>query len=232
MDEFGTLTESFGIKPQGKSAPMAASRRPTNPNTTGTPNFGFVSGVDAAKQHRNSNSGGGSFLGDPDVLFRSSGNQKTQNYGNSDGFGDIFGGPIKNSKQSNGPSFDYDSIFNNFSDSSTKSSLSVHDKLVYDDDDDIFGVSALKSSAPAKNNNVFGSFASSSNQTAPIDDLLGNFGRMQSESNILGRNGSGNVEENVNGFDDLIPGFGGSSPPKNGVNLETSGSQQSSVHSR
>ncbi|KAK9936010.1 hypothetical protein M0R45_012877 [Rubus argutus] len=32
MDEFGVLTERFGLKPDGKSAPMAAWRRPATTN--------------------------------------------------------------------------------------------------------------------------------------------------------------------------------------------------------
>ncbi|KAI5324632.1 hypothetical protein L3X38_033705 [Prunus dulcis] len=34
MDEFGVLTEQYGLKPQGKSAPMAASKRSTSTNGT------------------------------------------------------------------------------------------------------------------------------------------------------------------------------------------------------
>ncbi|KAI5334059.1 hypothetical protein L3X38_024192 [Prunus dulcis] len=38
-DEFGVLTEQYGLKPQGKSAPMAASKQPTSANDTQFWNF-------------------------------------------------------------------------------------------------------------------------------------------------------------------------------------------------
>lgn len=68
--------------------------------------------------------------------------------------------------------------------------------FVYDDDDDIFGVMPKKS--------------------AQMEDLFGSFGGMG-----LGSNGTWGkkVEKKGQGFDDLIPGFGGSRPSGNGYVL-------------
>lgn len=45
------------------------------------------------------------------------------------------------------------------------------------------------------------------------DDLLGTFGRAEPESRSSRGKRSGGTEPEVTGFEDLIPGFGGSSPP-------------------
>lgn len=201
MDEFGVLTERFGLKPQGKSAPMAASKGPNTNISPQTPHFASNSTQNpksssvSSNPVYNSNSLNGSFLDGDDILFS---NPKPQNFGGlgGDDF-DIFGDFQKNSKQTNnhgaGFGFDYDSIFSNTSNSRAKSSSF---------DDDIFG--GLNSSNTAINNDddIFGSFASStSEQSAPIDDLLGNFG-----AKLKTPSSNGSV-----GFDDLIPGFGSSS---------------------
>ncbi|KAL9313646.1 hypothetical protein ACSQ67_019098 [Phaseolus vulgaris] len=99
MDEFGVLTERFGLKPQGKSAPMAraSTKRPpivadsqTRPNSKSTLN-GSPSPQSSPLD----------FNFDYGVFSSSSGDNKTQHFDN------IFGGNAK----SNGASFDYDSIF-------------------------------------------------------------------------------------------------------------------------
>ncbi|KAL9359132.1 hypothetical protein Peur_047255 [Populus x canadensis] len=191
MDEFGVLTERFGLKPQGKSAPMAASR---GSNNTQIPNFASSNPKTSpysSKSTYNSHSFNESFMDDHETL-RS--NSKSQNFG--DDF-DIFGGFQKNSKQtSTGFGFDYDSVFSSTKNSNAKSSFY----------DDIFG--GLNVSSSTVNNNddddIFGVFTSSSSkaakQRAPVDDLLGGFGTKLKPPN---RNGSV-------GYDDLIPGFGSS----------------------
>ncbi|MED6215646.1 hypothetical protein PIB30_115947, partial [Stylosanthes scabra] len=79
MNDFdGLLTTDFGFKPQGKSAPMAASKGSSN-FSTATSSLNFDLG---SKPPRTSNS----FSGGTDSLFSDHKNQ------DSDGFGDIFGG--------------------------------------------------------------------------------------------------------------------------------------------
>ncbi|XP_061969014.1 auxilin-related protein 1 isoform X1 [Populus nigra] len=203
MDEFGVLTERFGLKPQGKSAPMAASR---GSNNTQIPNFASSNPKTSpysSKSTYNSHSFNGSFMDDHETL-RS--NSKSQNFG--DDF-DIFGGFQKNSKQtSTGFGFDYDSVFSSTKNSNAKSSfyddifggLNVSSSTVNndDDDDDIFGAFTSSSSKVAK-------------QRAPVDDLLGGFGTKLKPPS---RNGSV-------GYDDLIPGFGSSKSSSKEENIRT-----------
>ncbi|KAJ6930667.1 auxilin-related protein 1-like isoform X1 [Populus alba x Populus x berolinensis] len=207
MDEFGVLIERFGLKPQGKSAPMSASRGPNNAQTRDFPSSNPKSNSYSSKSTYNSNSYNGSFMDDHETLFS---NSKSQNFG--DDF-DIFGGFQKNSKQtSTGFGFDYDSVF-----SSTKSS-SVQSSFV----DDIFGgLNGCSSSVNSNNNNnnnedddIFGAFTSSSKaakQSAPVKDLLAGFGTKLKPPS---RNGSV-------GFDDLIPGFGHSNSSRKEKNMHT-----------
>ncbi|CAL1362513.1 unnamed protein product [Linum trigynum] len=192
MDEFGVLTERFGLKPQGKSAPMAASKRPNSATAAPTRNLASGSPVNShsppypSTAAYGTNSFNGISVGGNGDLF---GNQKAQSFGGStDGF-EVFGGFDKGSKQSNGSSsFDYDSIFSGHNHSNARSSL---------ENDDIFG-GGLKSSNASSNDDLFGSFASNQKQSVPIDELFGNFGSKPSPS--LNREGS-------SGFYDLLPGF-------------------------
>ncbi|XP_034888958.1 uncharacterized protein [Populus alba] len=206
MDEFGVLTERFGLKPQGKSAPMSASRGPNNAQTRDFPSSNPKSNSYSSKSTYNSKSYNGSFMEDHETLFS---NSKSQNFG--DDF-DIFGFQ-KNSKQtSTGFGFDFDSVF-----SSTKSS-SVQSSFV----DDIFGgLNGSSSSVNSNSNNnnsedddIFGAFTSSSKaakQSSPVKDLLGGFGTKLKPPS---RNGSV-------GFDDLIPGFGPSNSSRKEKNMHT-----------
>ncbi|KAB5557221.1 hypothetical protein DKX38_008130 [Salix brachista] len=184
MDEFGVLTERFGLKPQGKSAPMSASRGPNNTQTRNFPSSNTKSNSYSSKSTYNSNSYNGFYMDDHRTL---SSNSKPQNFG--DDF-DIFGGFQKNSKQtSTGFFFDIDSMF-----SSTKSS-SVQSSFV----DDIFG--GLNGSSSLVNNNdedddIFEAFTSSS-KAAKQNDLLGG-----SDTKLKPPSRNGSV-----GFDDLIPGL-------------------------
>ncbi|XAR58804.1 hypothetical protein NMG60_11014352 [Bertholletia excelsa] len=123
---------------------------------------------------------------------------------NRDGllFNDVFGGPPKHTSDKNSKSassvsdFEYDSIFKGSSTSgndaknrSSSPSKSTSSSLRYDED-------------------VFTSISSQSNvnqkQSAPFDDLFVNLGRTE-KSELKSNNSS-------RGFDDLLPGFGGSSP--------------------
>ncbi|KAA8546441.1 hypothetical protein F0562_002820 [Nyssa sinensis] len=143
---------------------------------------------------------------------------------------DIFGGPTKSSKPLGGPGggdvgsvFDLESVFKGSNDLDANTSASY----VYGDD--IFGGMPGKSTVSVNYDDAFGSMASPPKQSASIDNLFGNFGGMGLESSSS-RN-SGEVEKNSHEFDDLIPGFGGSSPPKNRENSETRRPQHSSGQS-
>ncbi|KAH7524550.1 hypothetical protein FEM48_Zijuj06G0131300 [Ziziphus jujuba var. spinosa] len=187
MDEFGVLTERYGLKPQGKSAPMATSKRSVNTNNSQTWNFG-------------SDSGG---LNPKSSSYLSRSSQQNGLYDRSDDYDNIFGGPTK---QSGNSSFGYDSIF---SDSNPN--------------DDIFGgIPGFKSSTSANNDlgndDIFGVFASRPNRSAPVDDLLGDFGGAHAKSKAT-PNGlkSGNAVKNASSLDDLMTGIGGINLPNNGT---------------
>ncbi|KAJ0809551.1 putative Chaperone J-domain superfamily [Helianthus annuus] len=187
MDEFGILAKDFGFRPQGKSAPMKSTggdrrSRPTSSSTT----------------------------------FTADGN---------DMFHDVFGGGPKftnsNSKSTSSMTdFDYDSIFkdsvsvNNKNNNEMKSKPRVSNSPVYDTpvyDDDMFDKTVSSSANLRYDDDVFASVSGYSNkqtqQSDQFDDLLGNLGRTEKAEP------SGNwSDKSSRGLDDLIPGFGSSSP--------------------
>lgn len=223
MDEFGVLTERYGLKPQGKSAPMAASKRPdgigaARGRSSGAPAAAGRSSSRASASSWNSGSGDGAFADGFGEFFQSSGGSKAQGSGNLDDFGDLFGGSKKPSKSPAGDSggFDYDSLFNSGAGPSSS----------YDNDDIFGGMPGVKSSASVVGggSGVFGSFASPPRQSSPVDDLLGGF-QNDDHDDIFGgigtKSGKTDSSASVAGHgaaesDDLIPGFGGSSPPADG----------------
>ncbi|XP_050125419.1 auxilin-related protein 2 isoform X2 [Malus sylvestris] len=225
MDEFGVLTERFGLKPQGKSAPMASSKRPAAANDAQSWDFGVGSGVSTKTSSYSSgsppvnpNSDYASFVDGPNGLFQSSSNNKTRSFG---GLDDIFTAPSKPVKQSGGSSFNFDSMF--VGSNSKTSSFGG-----YNDDYDVFaGMPGLKSSSSgkssAKDDDIFGSFASGSKQSAPVDDLLGDLSGVRQKlqglnvKNDRNVNSARKVAKKGGDFDDLIPGFGGSTPSNNGT---------------
>ncbi|XP_038703480.1 auxilin-related protein 2-like isoform X1 [Tripterygium wilfordii] len=215
MDDFrGILTEDFGFKPQGKSAPMASSRN--------SGSYGLGSGAPAHSRSSSATKSSAPIFDDRD----------------RDGilFDDVFGGPFKNSSEPRGGSFDYDydSIFKdqNLNKNNVKSStMPVFDKPVYDDD--IFeGLPGLKSasvnSSAVKQEDAFASISTSPpksrlHSSSAFDDLLGNLGRKETEL----KKESVKVENDSSAFDDLLPGFGNSSSP----NRSTSQSPRSQISS-
>lgn len=195
MDDFGVLTERYGLKPQGKSAPMAALKRPVNDSNDQTWNFGMGSDLNPKSSSYSSRSS--------DAY-----NTTQSKYGHSNGYDDIFGGPTGNpGGGAAGSAFDFDSIL---SGSNAKSSA-VH---AYDNDDLFGGIPGFKGSSSANNasgsDDFFGSFASAPKQSASVDDLLGGFSGTEAKSKN---------PTNAANSDDLIPGFGGTSPPNNGYVL-------------
>lgn len=228
MDEFsGILDRDFGLRPQGKSTPIAS---PSTAATVGGgrgegPNLWSVrdGSSDSTSSWENPSSGWNSAsIGDPFLRDRGAGISKDYDY--------VFVGVPANSSwssrgqyaSSSSPS-NFDSIFNGFADSGTKSSssLPVYDKPVYDDD--IFdGVPGTKSSSSVKYDDAFASLSSGSNHVSapPYEDLLENLGKQMPESRAGSDKRSGEKEEqDMSGFDELIPGFGRSSPPKKRYDL-------------
>ncbi|EOX93652.1 hypothetical protein QQP08_000761 [Theobroma cacao] len=206
MDDFpGLLAKDFGIKPQGKSAPMAPPRNPSSgTNISSGSNYGFRS----------------------DFTRSSSGNAKSSSNSifddhDRDGliFNDVFGGPPKYSSESRATtaqtsSFDYDSIFKD-------PKPPVFDKPVYDDDlfDGLPGIKSSSSAASAaKYDDVFASISGSSPppkhrsvSSSPFDELLGNLGRKETDTKTKSERVK--AEKDAPVFDDLLPGFGRSSSP-------------------
>ena len=205
MNDFDNLLASdFGFKPQGKAAPMAASKGSSNFSTSSSLNFDLGS-------HGGSRSAG-SFTDDGDGIFKSSGNQKNQ-----DDFGDLFGGSARYTSKSDArgadSSFNFDDMFHGSSDFRSKSmNEPVYDKPVYDDD--IFdGVPGLKSSSKVKYDDVFSTVSSAPEGSGDaLDDLLGGFSKAEYKSKSSGGKGLEKEEKGVPNFDELLPGFGASSP--------------------
>ncbi|KAG7032820.1 Auxilin-related protein 1 [Cucurbita argyrosperma subsp. argyrosperma] len=208
MDDFGVLTERFGLKPQGKSAPMAASKASSSSNTFQSPKSGYNSGL-------NGNSSFDSGFGD--VSF-----QKNTKPGGLDDYGDFLGSlnqPTKHSGHSGSSpsSFDYDSIF-----FGSKSSDPTYD--------DVFGgIPGFKSSVTTKTEDPVRSLSSSTNQNSQIDDLFGNFGSNVAKTTIpkpLKKAANNNAAT----FDELISGFGNGNSRTNRASVLDNLTQQSTSH--
>ncbi|XVE78243.1 hypothetical protein DITRI_Ditri13aG0128900 [Diplodiscus trichospermus] len=197
MDDFpGLLAKDFGIKPQGKSAPMAPPRNPSSgTNFSSSANFRS------------------------DFTRSSSGNAKSSSNSifddrDRDGllFNDVYGGPPKYSSEprpttAQTSSFDYDSFFQ-------ESKPPVFDKPVYDDDifDGLPGIKSSSVASAAKYDDVFtvpGSPPPSKHKSlnsSPFDDLLGNLGRKETETKAKSERVK--MEKDAPLFDDLLAGFG------------------------
>ncbi|KAJ0976277.1 hypothetical protein J5N97_018242 [Dioscorea zingiberensis] len=181
MDEFpGLLARDFGLRPQGKGAPMAPSAGSARSNQ-------------------------------------------------APAFEDVFGGPPRFSQPRSPPS-SFDSLFPGLKDPASapkSSSLPVYDKPVYDDD--IFdGVPGMRSSTSGKFDDVFASMGSNEASAPPMEDFLESLGRPAGGSKGSGSGRVGDEKEELTGFEELIPGFGGSSIPQRRESPEAS-FQSSSV---
>ncbi|KAJ3683922.1 hypothetical protein LUZ60_014149 [Juncus effusus] len=202
MDDMsGLLAHNFGIRPQGKSAPMAASK--------------------TASTHRSVPSAA------------------AWSHSPSASYDDIFNPPTAAAPSPSSPPLNAnrDPILDTFNKGP------VFDTPVYDEDDIFNGIPGIKSSSNLKYDDVFASGTSDRSRVAsppPYDDLLGNLGkgsadgpavRRQAEpsppayDDFLGGLGMGQKkdrqdrasaetkDQGLSDFDDLIPGFGSSSPP-------------------
>ncbi|RRT49665.1 hypothetical protein B296_00037265, partial [Ensete ventricosum] len=214
MDELpGILARDFGFRPQGKSAPMAASKAVSaggvNLDAGMNRSSAASSSLNRPRSGPNPTSAGDPFLGDHG--FKTPGSRIPP------GHVDLFGGPPSYTNQSS----DRRSV-EGLSDykSKSSSSLPVSDKPVYDDDDTFDGVPGLKSTS-ANYDDIFSSVSSASkhDSTPPYDDLLENLGKPMPGPKNANEERSGEKDHDLSGFDELIPGFGGSSPPKKGYNF-------------
>ncbi|CAA7027890.1 unnamed protein product [Microthlaspi erraticum] len=191
MDDFsGLLARDFGLKPHGKSAPMA----PQSNSST----YSFTNAS--------------SKKSDSSPVF-----DDLSRDGNDLLFNDIFSKPSDSRSQpkASAPAFDYDAMFKERA-SPKSSSIPVYDKPVYDED--VFeAIPELKipsTSQSARFDDVYSSISSPTKlrkqNSSPLDDLIGNLGKREKESN---KTESEREEKGGSAFDDLIPGFGRSSSP-------------------
>ncbi|GMI70899.1 AUXILIN-LIKE2 [Hibiscus trionum] len=211
MDDFPDLfAKDFGIKPQGKSAPMAPPRSPSS-----GPNYGYRSDYtrsSSAKAKPSSNP----IFDDHDRDGLS--------------FNGVYGGPPKYSSEPRAStaqtsSFDYDSLFK-------ESKPPVYDKPVYDDDifDGLPGIKSSSTTSAAKFDDVFSIPGSppppkhKSTSSSPLDDLLGNLGRKETETKFNSERVK--AEKDAPLFDDLLPGFGRSSSPAPARSTSEAGQSQ------
>uniref|UniRef100_A0A0D9XV02 J domain-containing protein n=1 Tax=Leersia perrieri TaxID=77586 RepID=A0A0D9XV02_9ORYZ len=225
MDGIEGILADFGVRQQGKGAPMAASRsRPaaaaarvgsawSNPRSTpapsAAPSYDDLFGAPPASAAANSNSTS-SF----DSLFGSSSTASTARNGAAPAAAAVYDG---------------EDIF------SAVPGLKPSSSSARYDGDDVFG------GGGAAFDDVFSSNRSTAAATSSYDDILGGFGVkpqvgerkrsvvVEDDDNDLfggfGRKPHSEVEKvkkpvvvgevnGDNGFDDLIPGFAGSSPPR------------------
>ncbi|XP_020583517.1 auxilin-related protein 1-like [Phalaenopsis equestris] len=199
MEDLGLLARDFGIRPQGKSAPMAASRSSALGGSVRT-----TSSVPSWNKPRSGSSTDDPFFGGGVGGGGISADRIPSSYE------DVFGGPPQ--KSASPPSID--SIFDGFKDPAPKaSSMPVYDKPVYDDD--IFvGIPGVKSSSSARYVDVFESLGSTTESVSspPYDDLLENLGRGMPDAKSSGdRQSLGKKDKDASGFEELLPGFGVSS---------------------
>ena len=162
MDEFGVLTERFGLKPSGKSAPMASSKRST-PTPTADSTFRSGSPQNGPRSPQHSTF-------DFDYGVFTSTDNKTQRF--NGGIDEIFGGIAKSG---NGVSIDDDPIFGGLNKPASSSASSqvyvddifggVNEKGVGVDDllDTIGGLHATNSRSSVQN-------------SPDLDDLMAGFG--------------------------------------------------------
>ncbi|XP_024004535.1 auxilin-related protein 2 isoform X2 [Eutrema salsugineum] len=217
MDDFtGLLARDFGLKPQGKSAPMAPQ---TNSSAADFSSFAssYSFANDSSKKKSDSSPVFDDLSRDGDDLL----------------FSDVFSGSSDSLSQPkpSAPAFDYDAMFRERT-TPKSASMPVYDKPVYDED--VFeAIPELKipsTSQSARFDDVFSSISSPTKHrkqnSSPFDDLIGNLGKRETEPK---ETESEREEKGSSVFDDLIPGFGrSSSPPNKRPTSETSQSQKPS----
>ncbi|KMZ62235.1 hypothetical protein ZOSMA_47G00250, partial [Zostera marina] len=238
MDDLpNLLSGEYGIRPQGKAAPMSASR---GGGSSGKSGFSSMRSGNVRSNREVSMSGDSMQM---DGVFGNMNSSVGYRGGGAGGGGlgdldGIFGGGGSSSVNTRTASSGLDSVFGGFTDpmGATKPvSMKAHsgpifDKPVYDDD--MFdGIPGLKTSlSTEKFDDVFASFPSN-HQRTPIedDDLLGDLSGKGSSSGLDGKHSPVVTEQTNSGFDDLIPGFGdGGSSPQKSDDLDAKHQQTSS----
>ncbi|ESQ56460.1 hypothetical protein EUTSA_v10024361mg [Eutrema salsugineum] len=215
MDDFtGLLARDFGLKPQGKSAPMAPQTNSSAADFSSfAPSYSFANA--SSKKKSDSSPVFDDLSRDGDDLL----------------FNDVFSGSSDSRSQTkpSAPAFDYDAMFKERT-TPKSASMPVYDKPVYDED--VFeAFPELKipsTSQSARFDDVFSSISSPrkhrKQNSSPFDDLIGNLGKRETEPK---KTESEREEQGSSVFDDLIPGFGRtSSPPTKRPTSETSQSQK------
>ncbi|XP_013666545.2 auxilin-related protein 2 [Brassica napus] len=172
MDEFGVLTERYGIKPQGKSAPMAASKRPPTTTPQSLNNLGGVN---------------------PKSTSYSS-NKVSVN----DDF-DVFGGGLNKPTNTKSSSLNDDVLMfsTNFGMKTSSSSSSARGF----DDVDLFGAVPV-SVGVGNDDIFGAFSSSTKQDAAGVDDLLGDMGGFGLESKTWNQSSSGKngFDELIPGF--------------------------------
>ncbi|XP_012490972.1 auxilin-related protein 2 [Gossypium raimondii] len=212
MDDLpGLFAKDFGIKPQGKAAPMAPPR-----NASSGPNYGYRS----------------DFTRSSSANVKSSSNSIFDDQDRDGGvvFDNVYGGPPKYSSESRATtsqtsSYDYDSFFKD-------PKPPVYDKPVYDDDifDGLPGIKSSSTTSAAKYDDVFSISGSpprpknKSPNNSPFDDLLGNLGGKEPEMKVKSERVK--PEKDAPLFDDLLSGFGRSSSPTPARSTSDAGQSQ------
>lgn len=202
------ILRDYGIKPQGKSAPMGSSKSLNTTTSSFNFNFNTVGGLNNYNNPKSSPS-----LNTVDDIFSTSTNQSTSTHSNSGTnlsavYDDVFSGPAQ--PKTSHSTMAYNDIFQSFSSSTKPSTAPIYDAPRYDDD--IFGgVQGVKSPNTMPYDDVFASVGGSAASPGrdSFDDLLGGFSVMEPAAKARSPSPPA-VEDSA--FDDLLPGFGKSEP--------------------
>ncbi|GAB2270380.1 hypothetical protein Dimus_005283 [Dionaea muscipula] len=208
MDDFGFLVQQYGIKPQGKSAPMASKKASTNTHDSKTLDRDLDGGSklvsSPSKSTHDLDFGGKSLLDDHNDQWDAVFQVPTKNYYV----------PVTSSASNSGGTgrgFRLDSLFNVWTDSKSESSASLKGNrpAIADDYDDIFGgFSGAKTLASF---NMDDSLSSAAKVSDPTGDIWGILGTMESMPSMgSSQNSSRDLKEDELDTDDLIPVFGDS----------------------
>ncbi|MCL7040132.1 hypothetical protein MKW94_013518 [Papaver nudicaule] len=210
MDDFPSLL-NFGVRPQGKAAPMAASRGAT----TSTLN-------NASKSAWNSNPSN-SFGNKEyyDDVFGGLPKYTTESSSTSIDYVSMFlsGSTSTNAQASGNPS----NAARNNNNYGSSSSLPVYDKPVYDDD--IF--EGFKSTSASSTTKEFDDLLSS--VTSPPDQG-GGCGSLFDDLLGVNKNDSSNKSDNESGIDDLLSSFGASTSPPNDGGTSTNANSTGAIN--
>lgn len=199
MDDFGVLVQSYGIKPQGKSAPMASIKSSTRNHNAHLRNSSKPTTNYASDSYA---------WNDEEDPFSFNYEHKPKSNGSFDVFDDAFNLAKNNSRNGVGMEFDIETMFK---DSTKLNSDSSKNRDVSGDDygDLLGGFSGSKSTGI-----VDDLLSSTPKSSDPVDDLFGNFEKVESSKGAsVGKNTRNGVDT-----DDLVPGIGRSTTKGDSMN--------------